>query len=158
MQPPLLNGSIQICATPTRPPAFDPNIWWLLFLDWWNLWKYLWKYLSRKCSKKFVEIFVKIFVIKVFKDICENICHESVERYLWKYLSRKCSKNCSAPREQSKEARGEWNWLPEINPPSYSIFRSSKGLQNYLGKPRLHRQMAKLIKIFSCMSRWLNNR
>ena len=51
VHPPVLNGSIQISATPTRPHAFDPNIWWLLFINWRSLWKYLWKYLSRKCSK-----------------------------------------------------------------------------------------------------------
>ena len=91
---PVLNGSIQISATPAS------CIW-----------------------PKYLMAFISQFVIS----------------YLWwKYLSRCFSESVQrivpAPRELSKEPRGEWNWLPEINPPSYSIFRSNKGFYNSLGK------------------------
>ena len=70
--------------------------------------------------------YLMAFISQICGNICrENICQESVQRIVL------------APREQSKEPRGEWNWLPEINPPSYSIFRSSKGFLNFLGKPSL---------------------
>ena len=113
-------------------------------------------------------------------NLCSNTCvlciwpkylmafiSQFVISYLWwKYLSRCFSESVQrivpAPRELSKEPRGEWNWLPEINPPSYSIFRSNKGFYNSLRKLicfwRYFRVKPKtLVKFFSCTIWWAIN-